>query len=342
LDKFVITGDWHFRSVNPKARLDNYQDALREKIYEVYRLAEEHGAAAIIVPGDLCDSPTVSLSTIGALARILTAAPRPVLTIPGNHDIFGHNLDSVGRTPYGLIKDLEYIRDVDRGHWTFTGSGLGGSFDGTVTGHGFDADTDRDIRQYGVPTGIASRADFRIHLAHGMLLPKEPHNDMMRYTLIDELAKLPAELAPHVLICGHYHFGLPLAWGGPARKTLVINPGALGRLTAHVEEMDRVVQVALLTVNTLTDYSARFIPLRCARPSHEVLSREHIIAAEEREARMDRFLALLAAEGEGQFLEIQDIVDDIARREKLPPAVRDEALRRIGAAREALGKREAV
>lgn len=336
MPNFIVTGDWHDRSINPKARLDNYQYALREKIYEVYRLAEEYKAAAILAPGDIFDSPTVSLSTIAALARILAKAPCPVLTIPGNHDIFGHNLDSVGRTPYGFLRDLGFIQDLDNPIMDL----IGGC--GIVTGHGFDADTDTDqgLLQYAVPEARAKHWDFFIHVAHGMLLAKDPNNDMMRYTLIDDLAKIPVERAPHVLVCGHYHFGLPITWGGPSGKTLIINPGALGRLTAHVEEMDRTVQVALLIVNSPQDYSAKFIPLACARPGHEVLSRDHIIAAEERESRMDHFLALLAAEGTGQFLEIRDIVDDLARREKLPAAVRDEAIRRIGAAKEALAGRE--
>ena len=56
---------------------------------------------------------------------------------------------------------------------------------------------------------------------------------------------------------------------------------------------------------------------------------------------MAQFLGLLAQEGEAKFLDIQAIVEGIAKAENLPRDVVDEALRRIAAAREALGGRVA-
>lgn len=48
-------------------------------------------------------------------------------------------------------------------------------------------------------------------------------------------------------------------------------------------------------------------------------------------------MKLLASEGEAKFLEVREIVEDIAARDNLPEAVKAEALRRIGEARERLG-----
>ncbi|MGB9825498.1 MAG: DNA repair exonuclease, partial [Desulfofundulus sp.] len=115
------------------------------------------------------------------------------------------------------------------------------------------------------------------------------------------------------------------------------NPGALSRMTAKAEEFYRPIQVALFEF-TADGIKAELIPLSCARPGTEVLSRDHLARLAEREERMNHFLSLLAAEGESKFLEIREIVEDIARREGIPAAVRDEALRRLGAAREALGR----
>lgn len=80
------------------------------------------------------------------------------------------------------------------------------------------------------------------------------------------------------------------------------------------------------------------IPLSCARPGHEVLSREHIEAAASREAKMGQFLDLLSREGEAKFLDVQAITEGIARSENIPKPVVDEALKRIAAAREALSR----
>jgi exonuclease SbcD len=162
-----------------------------------------------------------------------------------------------------------------------------------------------------------------------MLLDKQPGFDM-RHTLISEV-----KTSAQVIISGHEHTG----FGVVRRESdgiLFINPGALCRLSAHVAEIERTIQVALLTVEN-GQATAELIPLKSARPGHEVLSREHIEAAAERESRIEEFLKLLASEGEAKFLEVREIVEDIAARENLPEAIKAEALRRIGEARERLG-----
>ena len=66
--------------------------------------------------------------------------------------------------------------------------------------------------------------------------------------------------------------------------------------------------------------------LSLSRPGHEVLSREHIEAAAERESRIEEFLQLLASEGEAKFLEVREIVEDIAARDNISADVKQEAV----------------
>lgn len=329
---FIVTGDLHYRLQNPKARKDDYLEALDAKISEVYDLAKKYKARSIIVPGDLFDSASISIPGIWRLAKKLKSAPCTVVTIPGNHDIASHNLETIPRTPYGLLRELEYISCM---HNTWDRFLLDKPEDANiiVSGHGYNTETDNDITQYGLRSDTPK--GLNIHITHGMLLEKPPGIDM-KHTLISDLANLPEEAKPHVLINGHYHFGLPLTWVG---KTLVINPGALGRLTAHVEETEREVKVALLTINGPEDYNAKFIPLKSAAPGHQVLSREHIEEANARDERLETFLKLLSSESEAKFMEVQEIVESVAKSDNLPKDVVDEALLRIGKAREIISGR---
>ena len=329
---FIITGDLHYRLHNPKARLDDYLEALDTKISEVYDLARKHRAKAIIIPGDIFDSANVSIPGIWRLAKKLEQSPCRVVTVPGNHDSASHNLETIPRTPYGLLKELGYIYCL---HNTWDGLLVDTPKDANiiVSGHGYDTETDNDISQYGLKSDTPK--GFNIHITHGMLLEK-PMMEGVKHTLLSDLEKLPEELKPNVLINGHYHFGLPLTKVG---KTLVINPGALGRLTAHVEEMNREIKVALLTINGPDDYSARFIPLKSAAPGHVVLSREHIEQAEIRNERLETFLSLLASEGESKYLELEDIMSGIAKKENVPEDVVKESLERLGRAREIISGR---
>lgn len=347
---FIVVGDIHWRGVSPRGRLDSIQEALTTKLREVFALAEKYSALAILQAGDMTDSPGISLSTLADLIDVLREAPCPVLSVPGNHDIWGANATSLPRTPFGLLDRAEYIENVAYMPYVFpralgnedrdlviVGGGkmpLFMPFEIAITGHGYDAKTDIDKNQYcytGAVPGLKDSGNyFNIHIAHGMLLERAPGHDM-RHTILAEIPMLPKP--PQVLICGHDHAGFGIKQVG---ETLCINPGALCRLSASAAEMERPVQIALLEVAESGQARAELIPLQSAKPGHEVLSREHLNEAARREEQMNSFLELLAGEGEIKFLETREIIDGIAKREKLPVAVVDEALTRLARAREEL------
>jgi len=204
-----------------------------------------------------------------------------------------------------------------------------------VTGHGFTTETDTDLgrEQFQPPSKeigtLTTATKTSIHLVHSMLMDHSPGFEM-RHTLISQV-----ETTAQIIISGHEHIGF-----GIKRRddgVMFINPGALCRLSAHHAEIERQVQVALLTVHEGGECEAELIPLKSAAPGHEVLSRVHMEAEAERNDRLEKFLSLLASEGEAKFLEVREIVEDLAARENIPENVKSEALRRIGKAREKLG-----
>jgi len=328
--KFLVIGDLHWRGISPRARLDNIQEALTRKMREVFELAKKHQVLAILQPGDVTDSPGISISTLSDFIELMQELPCPFFTVPGNHDLWGANPASLPRTPFGLLDRADYIQDVAYMPYVFKT----GNFEVAITGHGYNTETDTDKNQYcnaaGVIPGLTNPNNYcNIHLAHGMLLERSPGYDI-RHTTLDEIGNLINP--PQVLICGHDHSGFGFQQVG---ETLCINPGAICRLTAG--EVERPVQVALLQVNE-DGIGVELINLQSARPGHEVLSREHLDAEAQREERMNEFLNLLADEGESKFLETREIIDGIARKEKLPKPVVKEALERLAKAQEDLSK----
>lgn len=380
--KLLLTGDWHYRSQNPISRTDNFQATLDAKLAEVGEIARREDVAAILVPGDVFDSPSPAYSTLTALERIIRDIGKPVWSVPGNHDEHAHSLESLDRTAYGHLAGTGLIRDLPtRPAETDTV---------TVTGAGFSTSTDSDVADYlAGKAPNATKGSIRVHVAHGMLLDRAPGFEM-RHTLLEDVAKHPD--CPSVLHVCHEHLGfgvkrLPRAAGG---EVVAINPGALVRLSAHPGEIERMPQVCLLEVypgtkpdcprcglpvaysgnvvhcmgcgttwfhpeESFAEYGppelwsighpvveATLIPLTSARPGHEVLSRQHIEQAAEREQKMSQFLGLLSNEGEAKFLDLQAITEGIAKSENLPREVVDEALSRIAKAREALGGRRSA
>lgn len=321
----LVCGDLHWRAVNPKARTDDFQAALAGKLMEIFGLARQHRCAAILQTGDLTDTAGLQLSTIGDLMEILRQAPCPVLAVPGNHDTWGANPDTLPRTPFGLLARGGWIQDVSANPFHLAGTGGRPII---ITGHAYDAETDLDPGQYTAP--LADPDAFRVHISHGMLLRRSPGMPL-RHTTLEQLTDLPN--LPDLLVNGHEHL---THWVQRVGKCLVVKPGAIARLTAHVEEIHRQVQVTLVTV-TDTDTQAVDIPLQSARPGTEILSRDHLVEAAEHQDNLDQFLALLAHQGEMKFLHTQEMAAQLAEEMGLPPAVLADARARLTRAREELG-----
>ena len=324
--KFLIIGDVHYRAENPRSRLDNYQKAITAKLLEAFELAQEHKVTAILQTGDLFDSPGIAWDTVKQLALLLNGSPCPFITIPGTHDAWAHNLATLYRTPFSLLSALSIIRDA-------SAEGLGfNDGDILITGHGYNYETDTVVGQHQYTPPEHVNDAFHIHLVHAMLLDHIPVEGM-KHTLISQV-----DTNADVIVAGHVHYGL--GHGNYIHRrddgVLFVNPGALCRKEASWVEMERPVQVALLTVEN-GRVKVELIPLKSARPGFEILSRRHIEEAHERSAQIDEFLRLLASEGEAKFMEVREIVEDIAARDNIPAAVKAEALRRIGEAREKLG-----
>ena len=138
--RLLATGDLHYRSTSPRARTDDFRAALEKKLLEVFDLARRDGCLGIIIPGDIVDTPGIALPTLVELCLLLAQSPCPIYTVPGNHDLWGGSPDTVDRTPYGALARFGLIRDLSKSAYLVS--------DMSLTGHGYDADTDRDIAQY--------------------------------------------------------------------------------------------------------------------------------------------------------------------------------------------------
>jgi len=89
LIRFLHTSDWqlgmtrHFLSEEAQARFT--QDRI-DAIRRIGELAREHGAAFVVVAGDVFESNQVARQTVVRALEAMAAIPVPVLLLPGNHD----------------------------------------------------------------------------------------------------------------------------------------------------------------------------------------------------------------------------------------------------------------
>jgi len=317
--KLLFMGDIHIRGNNPRNRIDDYKEACKLKLYEVWQIAAVNKVEAILQPGDIFHSPEVAISTLLEFAKVFKDAPCPIYCTIGNHDVYGYNLDTFGRTSLQLLELLvpnfhviQISQDI-RKH-----NPEPNSLDDTV--HvGFNPyRTDIDTSPVGYQMCEYEQLT-NILVVHGMLLDHELPYEGRSTNLyhVDTNAK--------IILSGHDHTGFGVIKRHDGK--LFCNPGALMRISASQAEIDRTIQVAI--IDTAAE-EISLVPLKCAKPGDEVLDRSKIVENQERQYAMEEFTALIQADGKAVKLNIPDIIDQISKQEKIQQNVIDKTLELIG------------
>ena len=90
--KLMHTGDLHLgreyqkQKVEAPAVAQRYQEARKEALENVVRLAEQEQCDVLVVAGDVFDSHSVPVSLVRETADLLAGCVCPVVVLPGNHD----------------------------------------------------------------------------------------------------------------------------------------------------------------------------------------------------------------------------------------------------------------
>ncbi|MFZ3171933.1 MAG: metallophosphoesterase [Carboxydocellales bacterium] len=311
--KLLYLTDTHYRGTNPEARTDDFPAAIRAKIREIHEIAKRENVRGILHGGDLFNRPDVALSVLGEMELLIMESPAPWYVTPGSHDMVGYNTGTLPRTALGHAIQLGFVKVLGKDPLVMA--------DGIhITAAAFDWTIDKDIAHY----QPVRRQDCRvhIHIAHGMLLD---HDAPFDHFLIDDI-----QTDADVILTGHYHPGFGVI---KRRGKIFCNPGAVARQDASMAELDRIPNVALIEITNGT-MDVRLIPLKSARPGTEVLSREHLEAAAERENTMADFVSLLEKTGIDRMLDIAELLQKLALVDSIPESITKNALDRLARAQE--------
>ncbi|MEN6565900.1 MAG: metallophosphoesterase [Veillonellales bacterium] len=315
--KFLFIGDIHIRGNNPRNRLDDYKEACKTKLRECFKIAVENKVTAILQSGDIFHSPEVSIATLLDFVEVFKECPVPIYCTVGNHDVFGYNLETYGRTSLQLLQLLVQNFNVAAGNARDTVIGDGKSK--TDVWVSFQPYTSQvDTNGFGYMSSVGSFEPV-IHMVHGMLLDHNlPYE--AKYTNLYNV-----ETDADIILSGHDHIGYGVIKRHDGK--LFCNPGALMRINASTAEISRPIQVALINTEKM---DIQLIPLKCAKPGEEVLDRSQIEENDARQYAMEEFSALIKTDTGTAVLNIPDIVEQIAKQEQLTKNVVDKAIELLG------------
>lgn len=134
-----MCGDIHFSDNAPSSRIDDYEEAMFDKIRQIKALMLEHQASAFISTGDVFHHPTPSKTSHRLVNRIIKELSGVnFLTVPGNHDLYHARLDSLPGQPLGVLFETKTCINIDENIQDFTDGDIKVRVSGLAYGKSFE------------------------------------------------------------------------------------------------------------------------------------------------------------------------------------------------------------
>jgi len=314
----LFVGDLHLQVSSPVNRTDNLIETTTKKFDEIYSLVVEHDVDFILIPGDIFNGGQVSNTTLVFAKELLSRSPVDIFVTPGNHDLFNYNINTLERSSLRVLADLVPQLNIKLSSTTplIHQDNKGNSV--YITFQEFTNELDKD-NSTGYSSELVQDSSINIRVIHSMLLDHKPPFD--QYTLINDV-----KTNNDIVVSGHDHTGFGIIQR--ADKKYFMNPGSLLRLAASKNEINRQVQVGLITVK-YKSASLKLIPLKSAKKGSEVLNRESIEENNERAYAMEEFSTLLQKDGVNYKVDILTVLSEIAKVEAVETSLLEQVKEKV-------------
>lgn len=270
----LVVGDPHWRSTAPARRIDDFVEAQYRKTCTVRDLANEHEAITVLL-GDLFDTDESTNQTIIRYLTLLRTFRFPVLALPGNHDVYGANLETLKRSAYGVLEAAGVIERIDHAPRRLA-KGV------YIVGHTY-MHTDK-------PKPVKGAA-LNILATHEMVIGEKIWREQEEFELADQY--LDQNRGWDMIFAGHFHGDFMQK---DARGRYICNPGSLVRIKASTRDM--AMDPGVLLLDTVTR-KIRRISLG-APPAKQVFDFDALQKpkAEDATVVVDEFVAAVAAKSD--------------------------------------------
>lgn len=320
--KLLFFTDTHYTARNPTSRKDTLFLTSIKKTREVIDIGIKNNVDAYLHGGDFFDSPDISDNVAGIIGEVYKEFPKKVIVIPGNHDIRGNNITTLEQTKLGLLGRLNVVQILNYGDKViFEKDGIKLQITGSPSDFGINRNKQMFILK-------EKNADIAIHMAHAMILRGDAN--FGDYVPIREIQD---ETKADITLSGDFHLGFDTV---EHQGKYFVNPGALVRKYNFLEEINRIPQVALITIDNNKQITIDLIPLATAKPGSEILDRSKIIQKREYEAKILEFKQSIITR-DSYSTNLLDVIYYMAKQEKIEPDILKEILKRIDESKRILG-----
>ncbi len=294
--KIIYFADSHLRLNVPVRRKENMEDwseKIFSKIEKILQISKGESADMIICGGDFFDYDTPSYTLYNRVADVLKNNEIPFYIVPGNHDIFNANINTLYRT---ALMGLERSNLVN----VFV-----------------DSIVKDNVEIIPIPYMIEEanfkyekKSDFQIIIPHLMLSDSELPFD---FYLIDNI-----ETNADLFLCSDYHKPFDKLIG----DTRYVNPGSLLRLSAIEHNYNRNPKVAMIDIED--EILVSYIEFDEFGISDEIFDR---VEKEKEDDNFENFLNFVKEFKNSESMSILKTIDLVAKEYDVEKEIVDEVKR---------------
>jgi len=217
-DYLVLIGDLHLRATAPVSRIDDFVEAQAQKVRAIVNIVKAREAIAVFT-GDLFDRPDPPYALVNRYVPILNELESCTkYVVPGNHDVYGGSLATLGRSALGNLVAHRSINLLGPEPMRFRGPRGPVALFGTSYMHPNCPSPDPDC-------------SLNVLVAHEMIVENQLYREQEDFTLVDQI--LLDRPGWDMIVCGHYHYRFLRESG----TTRIVNPGAVVRVKASVGDL---------------------------------------------------------------------------------------------------------
>ena len=320
---FVTANDIHICDTNPRARIDNFTDAIFGKLGQIKAVCEKLKADAFLLAGDLYHFKKPERNSHNLNVRLISlfkSFPCPVYMIEGNHDLMENDLGTLDNQALGVLYADGTIHQLR--HEVIEKDDLKVSLVGVPYTEGLDLTTVKLPAKDGAVAQICL-----LHLYAGLKSTMLFNNKIYGY---DEIGKLGAD----IFVIGHYHIDQGIY---KQNNQYFVNIGSLSRGTLSEENIDHHPQMGLIRIKSdgnEMSYTLNPIKLKI-KPASEVFDLTKKEEEKKESKEIETFINKLSSETSS--LESGVTVESAVTNMDMDQAIRDSVMHYI---QEALAKRK--
>jgi len=296
--RFLFYTDSHLSGKVPRHRLDDFPTTMTGKLREVYQTAVEKACDFVAFGGDFFNTHRLfNYDVIGDAMDIVSECPLKTYACIGEHDLYGHNLDSYRTSTLRFFvrrcPQFEIIRDpIDLGE--------------VVLYSKHEPEKMEDAIKQEVDS-----SKYNILVCHELITNQRPMFDIISTA---SLKGCPFDL----VVSGDLHDGYDTH---EANDTWFVNPGSLARRSTA--DAHRWPQVAIIEIEKGIPPMVDIQRLKCALPGDEVLGEsiaEVARAREDFDDKADGFTEEML-QFEAESVDVHDLIQKVGRAKGLREVV---------------------